>query len=241
MDKPPGIIDCACVIHGNAYSWQYVDCLYAMLRRNLTTEFNLHVYTEADRSVPEHMIKHELTEWPEIRSGRAWWYKMQLFNPAHHAGPLLYFDLDTVIVNNIDWAAISNANYFWSIRDYKYLWRSSSNGINSSVMYWDTRKYDYVWDKFCSEDIQEIQLKYRGDQDFLSEAIEVKHRRFFNLESVQSWRWQCLDGGYDFERRRHRVPGTGTSLGPQTSILVFHGRPKPSDVTDPVILQHWKI
>ena len=99
---PTGPIDCACVIHGDAYSWTYVERLYNMLSRHVTPGIRLHVYTEADRSVPAPMIKHALTDWSISGPRRAWWYKMQLFNTQHHAGPLLYFDLDTVIVRNID-------------------------------------------------------------------------------------------------------------------------------------------
>jgi len=241
MDKPLGIIDCACVIYGSAYSWQYVDCLYAMLQRNLTREFNLHVYTEADRPVPDHMIKHCLTGWPDIRADRAWWYKMQLFNPEHHAGPLLYFDLDTVIVNNIDWIVDTPTTYFNTVRDFKCLWSPHSTGINSSIMWWDTVRYSYVWDEFSKNSRRETQLKYRGDQDFISQIIPQNQRRYFAPERVKSWRWQCLDGGYNFKKRRHYAPGTGTSLFKETSVLIFHGKPKPSEVQDPVILQHWRL
>lgn len=239
MDHTIKTIDCACVIWGDAYDWQYVDTLYAMLSRHLTGRVKLHVYTEAARSVPEHMIKHALEQWPEIRTGRAWWYKMQMFNTAHHAGPLLYFDLDTVIVNNIDWMVDAPLTYFNTVRDFKYLWSPTKAGINSSVMWWDTRRYSWVWDKFCSESRDELQLKLRGDQDYISEIIPVNQRRYFAPERVKSWRWQCLDGGYDFQKRCHRTPNTGTQYSTQTSVLVFHGAPKPREVQDPVILQHW--
>jgi len=61
--KNPGRIDCACVIHGSGYDWSYVERLYNMLCRNLHAEVRLHVYTEHDRSVPPHMVKHILTDW----------------------------------------------------------------------------------------------------------------------------------------------------------------------------------
>jgi hypothetical protein len=210
-----------------------------MIKRNLTVNFNLHVYTEADRSVPDHMIKHALTEWPEIRPNRAWWYKMQLFNPAHHAGPLLYFDLDTVIVDNIDWIVNTPITYFNTVRDFKYLWSPTDADINSSIMWWDTRRYSWVWEEFCNQPLSEIQLKYRGDQDFISQTVAQNQRRYFAYERVKSWRWQCLDGGYNFKKRQHFAPGTGTGLHPETSVLIFHGNPKPDTVQDPVILQHW--
>ena len=240
MDIAPEIIDCACVIHGNAYSWTYVDRLHSMLSRHLTPKVRLHVYTESDRSVPAQMIKHVLTEWPISRPGRGWWYKMQLFNPAHHGGALLYFDLDTVVVNNIDWIWQQSTKYFWAIRDFKYLWRPDYAGLNSSVMWWDTINYQYVWDSIDQQDLAQVMLKYRGDQDYITDVVPENQRRLFDTEQVKSWRWQCLDGGYNFEKKRHLKSNTGTQFNNNTSILIFHGNPKPDQVADPVILQHWQ-
>ena len=118
-----GPIDCACVIHGDLYSWKYVDRLYSMLSRNITQGIRLHVYTEERRLVPPPYIKHSLDDWKIGGPKKSWWYKMQLFNTAHHAGPLLYFDLDTVIVKNIDWLVNLPLSYFWAVRDFKYLWK----------------------------------------------------------------------------------------------------------------------
>ena len=240
MDITPEIIDCACVIHGDAYSWTYVDRLHNMLSRHLTPGVRLHVYTESDRTVPEPMIKHVLTEWPISRPGRGWWYKMQLFNPAQHSGSLLYFDLDTVIVNNIDWIWQLPTKYFWAIRDFKYLWRPDYTGLNSSVMWWNTLNYQYVWDSIDQQDLAQVMLKYRGDQDYITDVVPENQRRLFDTEQVKSWRWQCLDGGYNFEKKRHLKLNTGTQFTDNTSILVFHGNPKPDQVADPVILQHWQ-
>ena len=233
-------IDCACVIHGDAYSWTYVEKLYSMLSRHITPGIRLHVYTEADRVVPEPMIKHELTEWGSLGPKRSWWYKMQLFNPTHHAGPLLYFDLDTVIVDNIDWIWQQPTTYFWAVKDFKYLWTPTHTGINSSVMWWDTQQYQHIWDTFNQQDLTKIMQTYRGDQDYISDKIPLNQRRLFDETRVLSWRWQCLDGGYDFKRRRCVRPTTGTIINNSTSVLIFHGNPKPDQVTDPKVLQHWR-
>jgi hypothetical protein len=165
---------------------------------------------------------------------------MQLFNTKHVAGPLLYFDLDTVIVGNIDWILGKPLKYFHAVRDFKYLWSPNSTGINSSVMWWDTTQFADVWTRFASSDLSQIQLQYRGDQDFMSHTVPENQRRFFEIDRVKSWRWQCKDGGYDFKKRRHLTPGTGTLIDHTTKIMIFHGRPKPDQVQDLVILQHWR-
>ena len=233
-------VDCACVIHGNVYSWKYVDTLYSMLSRNLSREIRMHVYTEEHRAVPPHMIKHVLTEWPGIQgSKKSWWYKMQLFNPEHHLGHLLYLDLDTVIVNNLDWITQLSQSHLWAIRDFKTLWRPKFQGINSSVMYWHTEKFAKIWTEFAEQDILKLCAKYHGDQDYLSAVLKPTQRRFFPEKSAQSWRWQALDGGMDPYKRTYNHPGLGTQIDPDTSLLIFHGQPKPDQVTDPVIKTHW--
>jgi len=235
-----GPIDCACVIHGTAYSWTYVERLYNMLSRHITPGIRLHVYTEADRPVPAPMIKHELTSWNIANPKKSWWYKMQLFNPEHHAGPLLYFDLDIVIVDNIDWIWQQPLRYFWAVRDFKYLWQSTSTSLNSSIMWWDTEQYAGVWQEFQTENIFKIMSRYRGDQDYISAKVNLADQRFFDPRRVKSWRWQCLDGGYNFRTKTYLSPKAGTQTDRDTSVLIFHGQPKPLESTDPVILTHWQ-
>jgi len=233
-------VDCACLIHSDGYSWHYVDVLYNMLTRNLSRPVNLHVYTEESRTVPAPYIKHSLIDWGIQGPKKSWWYKMQLFNKQYHRGPLLYFDLDTVIVKNIDWLPQLNQRHFWAIKDFKHLWRPTHQGINSSVMFWDTEQFDWIWQEFTQNTIEQNIRRYPGDQDYLSAIIPQQQRRYFAEDWVQSWRWQCLDGGYDFKRRVWHVPNAGTQFGNNTSILVFHGKPKPAEVTDIVVKQHWK-
>jgi hypothetical protein len=240
MAKTLGPINCACVIHGTAYDWTYVDRLYNMLCRHITAGVVLHVYTEADRPVPAPYVKHSLIEWDIQVPRKAWWYKMQLFDPDHYRGPLLYFDLDIVIVNNIDWIWKQNPVNFWAVRDFKYLWKPSFTGINSSVMWWNTENFAYVWQNFKQLDLAKVMREYHGDQDFLTEFITHDRRRFLDPDRVRSWRWQCVDGGYDFRLKTSKKPGIGTCLTPLDSVLVFHGKPKPCQIQDSVIQQNWR-
>jgi hypothetical protein len=154
--SPDGITDCACVIHSTGYDWQYVDRLYSMLSRNLPGGIRMHVYTEKSRPVPSHMIKHSLHEWPGLGGPkRSWWYKMQLFNPKHFQGQLLYFDLDCVILRDLSWITTLDRDLFWGIRDFKYLQRPGYSGINSSVMWFNTERYAWLWDQFNSVPIEQ--------------------------------------------------------------------------------------
>lgn len=230
----------ACVIHGDFYDWSYVENLRAMVSRNLSGPVKFHVFTEHDRPVPADIEKHILTPWPGIEGRkRAWWYKMQLFDPKHFQGHLLYFDLDVVITGSLDWLRDHKTHEFWAIRDYKHLWRPQWQGINSSMMYWDTVRHAYIWEQFRNRDISRLVKEFPGDQDYLSSVITQKDLRFFDESLVQSWRWQVLDGGMDMRTRVYRRPNAGAVLGPKTCVVVCHGRPKPHEIQDAVIQQHW--
>jgi hypothetical protein len=235
-----GPIDCACVIHGDAYAWTYVERLYNMLDRCLSRDIRLHVYTEADRPVPAPMIKHVLPNWDISGAKLGWWYKMQLFDPTEHAGPLLYFDLDTVIINNIDWICDLPSKWFWTVRDFKYLWRPTHHEINSSIMWWDTTKFSYVWQDFQQHDLQHIIKQYRGDQNYINKIIDNSQIRFLDSDRIKSWRWECLDGGRNFNRRFYKNSENTATIPPNTDVLVFHGQPKPAEINHAVILQHWQ-
>jgi hypothetical protein len=235
-------LDCACLIHGDAYSWQYVDTLYSMLTRNLSRPVRLHVYTEHEREVPAPYIKHALKDWRIGGPKKSWWYKMQVLNPKYHNAPLLYFDLDVVITRNIDWIWQLPLAHFWTVKDFKYLWRETHQGINSSIMWFDVNKYSWIWEKFRAENLNRNMSRFHGDQDYLTDALNHTKElpRFFDLDLVQSYRWQALDGGFNFAKRIYHRPNLGVELGPRTAVLIFHGKPKPGDVSDSVVKQYWQ-
>lgn len=234
--------DYACVIHGDGYSWQYVENLYNMLCANSSQGVRLHVYTETDRTVPAHMVHHSLVPWTGIAGPRrAWWYKMQMFNTDYFQGPMLYLDLDVVITGDIDWVWELDQKYFWAVHDFRRLWKSAFQGINSSVMFWDTRQHNYIWEKFIAQDLDLVIRRYRGDQDFLTAEIDPTRRGFFDNDRIKSWKWQIKDGGMDMRTRAYFNPNSKTVLDDRISIVVFHGDPKPHEVTDHVIQRRWNV
>jgi len=238
---PGAVTNCACVIHSTGYDWRYVENLYSMLTRALPGGIRFHVYTEHDRSVPPHMIKHILTEWPGIAGPKkSWWYKMQMFNPEHHSGNLLYLDLDTVVVRDLSWISALDTRYFWAIRDFRYLQNPHHTGFNSSVMWWNVSHFSWIWEQFSKSDITQLIKTNPGDQDYITKVIDINQRRFFKDQMFESFRWQCLDGGYNFQRRQHKSPGSGVKIAPDTSVVIFHGAPKPHQISDTTITQLWR-
>jgi len=235
------VTDVACVIHGTGYDWTYVERLHAMVTRQLPNGVRFHVYTEHDRSVPPHMIKHCLREWPGLSGPKkSWWYKLQLFDQQHHRGDLLYLDLDVVVLRDLSWVRVLDTNYVWAIRDFRHLQRINSGGMNSSMMWFNTERFGWIWEHIRDKDIMEVTRKYRGgDQEYIYTQLSVNQRRFFDDRFFQSYRWQVQDGGYDFARRVHRQPNSGSNIAPDTAVIVFHGSPKPHEVQDPEIQRLW--
>jgi len=234
------ILDCVCVIHGDRYDWRYVENLYAMLSRHIAAGVRLHVFTESQRSVPGHMIKHTLEEWPEISNGRrAWWYKMQMFDPRLALGQVLYLDLDVVICGSLDWVLELDTTYFWAIHDWRRLWKPQWSGINSSMMYWDSSRWPQPWTRFRDLGLGEAIKRFHGDQDLLNATLPGNDVQYFPDHAVRSWRWQIHDGGMDARTRRYARPNAGSVVAPDTSVMVFHGRPKPHEVDDALIKEHW--
>jgi len=233
--------DIVCLIHGDEYDWQYVEKLHSMIERNFSFPFRFHVFTEPHRSVPDNMIRHDLIDWPGVSGRRkAWWYKMQMFNPAHGIAQILYFDLDVVITGSLDWIASCRREHFWALKDFKYIWRPAWTGINSSVMYWDVNRFQHVWAMFEQRDINTLMRQYPGDQDFLSDVVDLQQTRYFDLDLIQSWRWQVFDGGMDMKSRTWYQPNAGAIINEKTRIIIFHGKPKPHQIEDPKIIKHWQ-
>lgn len=234
-------LDCACVIHGDFYDWIYVDRLYNMLTRHVSRAVTMHVWAEPTRSVPSHMQHHAIKEWPGFSGPkRAWWYKMQMFDRAAGlTGPVLYLDLDTVIVGDLDWINSLDLAYFWAVKDFRYLWRPTWTGMNSSMMFWNAPDWHWIWDDFDRDGPEKATDTLAGDQDYLGRALKDRGLRFFNPNMIRSWRWQINHGGFDPRTQTYADPSAGAVIDPMTRVIVFHGDPKPAQLQDPLISRHW--
>jgi hypothetical protein len=233
-------LDCVCVIHGDFYDFRYVEILYSMLKRQLIGQWRFTVFTESERSVPDYMRKIPLEQWSGVTGRRsAWWYKMQIFDPQHGLGQVLYLDLDVVIIKSLAWILELDPRYFWTLRDFRYLWNTSWFNMNSSLMYFDHQLFAGVYQEFCQQGLDSIRSRHSGDQDWLQSVIPTSQKRFVETARVQSWRWQTWEGGIDTRTKKTKRPGSGAVIDPNTAILVFHGQPKPHQIDCTFVTQHW--
>ena len=111
----------------------HVKQIYANLHE-YCTDFRLTVFTDQDIGLGVRTIP--LPDW-NLSARQLWWYKLYIHAEHTWTGPILYLDLDTIIVNSID--------KFWDWEPGKYAICQDFNRqfiktypvSNSSVMRFD--------------------------------------------------------------------------------------------------------
>lgn len=210
-----------CVLKsGGDFTGEYVKRLYEGVSNNLNVDHLFLCLTDVPDEVDFCCTRDLVNDLP------GWWSKMEVFKLK---GPVLYFDLDTVIVGNLD-------KFLWLKFGHLYMLRDFYRGINfaSGVMYWDG---DFSWiyyafkEKFETAEIlskrgpgvrSSASLKingktYLGDQDFLQEILPLGTTKFIQEEisGIYSYKVHCKE-----------------SVPLDANIICFHGRPRPHEVTE---------
>ncbi len=128
-----------------------------------------------------------------------WWAKIELFKIN---GPVLYFDLDTIILNDLS-DTISKVKDldFVILRDFY----RKGYSMQSSMMYWNGDK-KYIYDRFKLN-----KTEFYGDQEFIETVVPT----------VEYWQ-DISDGIVSFKCDVLRRGMKDTS-----EVVIFHGEPKP--------------
>ncbi|HVZ60627.1 MAG TPA: class I SAM-dependent methyltransferase [Terriglobales bacterium] len=195
---------------------EYVNVLYDSIRRNLKdgTEGRFVVFTD-------DTFEHGYAKGIEIRklkSGLDGWYnKISLFrDDAFPAGDrVIYFDLDTAIVNSLD-AIVAYDGPFAILRD---VYRP--NGLQSSVMMWEAGKYGYIWEGFEAFGYPKF---LHGDQEWIEKSVEdpvIIQRQFPGV--FASYKREAQFG-----------------IPPKASVIFFHGIPRPHECEN-WVKNVWKV
>ena len=94
------MLNVVCLKHGTKYSSEYVNKLYNMIQRHLTVPHRFTCFTENKENLNDNINVIDLPNIPL----EGWWFKPYIFRRGHFpdGDTVLYFDLDMVIVNNID-------------------------------------------------------------------------------------------------------------------------------------------
>lgn len=71
------MINVVCLKYGNLYGPEYVNKLYAGVKRNSTISFKFHCFTDDISGIHSEIITHPL---PHNLPGVGWWQKLYLFS-----------------------------------------------------------------------------------------------------------------------------------------------------------------
>lgn len=200
------MVTVACVFWGDKFSEDYVYNLKSMVERNTTVDHQFVCLTDRKKMDGIRTV-------PLIPGYDGWWNKLQLFNTDHRLGNrVVYLDLDTLIVSNIDWL-LKYDGIFMGIEDLGSVNEHQPylrNRLQSAVMSWDYNFNGDVWRRFASN--PQVMQQFRGDGEYLNVAISSMSRDFIQKKfpgKLKSYKYQVYPD----------------KLTEKLSIVCFHGRP----------------
>ncbi len=200
------MLNIVCVKWGDLYGADYVNKLYAMVARNLTagTEGKFVCFTDDDTD-----IRQEIHCLPLPNGVRGWWGQLYPFAPGQfeHRDRVLYFDLDTVIIGDLDDIAAYDGE-FVILRDFL-----REDGWQASVMAWKAGFGAEIWQRWNREGRPEIPHTPTtfGPQSWIEKVVPKADL------------WQDLYPGKFVSFKRDCIPYPPEG----SSVCVFHGEPKP--------------
>ena len=229
-------VNVVCVNWGTKYSTDYVLRLYHMVKNNTSRKFKMYCLTDNVDAYKDPIIPVKLDLGFE-----GWWNKMQLFKTnTLPKGQYLYFDLDVVIVDNID--CFFDFEGFGITRDFINPDQGLLGGkeYNSSVMRF-TQNED-LWNYFLANQSAWIKAQQKvpffGDQNVISSFLNITG---FNKAFPDEWIWSFKIGGIRGRRPLEPFKFFGAKIPSQGKVCVFHGKPNPKDVKLDWVKEYWEL
>lgn len=197
----------ACVLAKPGYGREWVKRLERMVRANLTVPHRFVCLTDND----EGLACRTKMLTPGLRFGCGWWGKLAMFQSGMFEGRVLYLDLDSLILGNLDFITKFDGD-FAILRDFY-----RPDGYGSGVMLW-TKPQPHVWEDWLDAGAPQHPL---GDQGWMEQAVPnaVRLQDEFPGKFV-SYKVHCAE---------RDAPPEGAA------VLSFHGHPKNTDFP----ADHW--
>lgn len=207
---------------GEVYNSRYVNALATNIRNNTTADIELVVLTNDSTGIDMSVVDRIV---PFIHDYAGWWSKIELFRrDIFTTERVLYFDLDTVIVDNID-EIVMEESEFAGLQDFM-----SKPRFQTGVMLWEPSKYHHIYDGFVKNPRLVMGTHVEGDAGWIRENIENKS--YFHQvtpDKIVSFKVHC----YNKNKRYINIPD-------KAAVICFHGVPRPHTITDYKITKHWK-
>ena len=227
------MLNFACVFYGDKYIFKYVENLYNMVERNLTSPYRFICFTDNTVIHKQKQFKGKDIEFRQFKRHdfNGWFNKLQLFSPdSNLEGNTLYMDLDVVIMNNIEcFGYIGEDKNFVGMNDFN----PTSGLFNSSIMRFNNKYHSVIWEQYLKRRT-EFNSSH-GDQEIISSLIKShKDTISFPDEWTQSYKWLNRNGD------RYHISKQTYEQDPNAKICVFHGSPNPHDSTQEWVQKLWK-
>lgn len=149
-----------------------------------------------------------------------WWLKLELFRAGLFAGPVVYFDLDTLILGDIT-DIVTDSYGFACLSN----WKGGGTHISSAIMAWDgTEDLSHLHTTFDKKMVPQYEKSWErwGDQgyiqDYLGRPWTSMLTRFPGR--IVHYKTHCRGKNKEF-------PG-GAPRG--SSIVCFSGQPRPHEL-----------
>lgn len=213
-----------CVNVGPAYSMDYVEILADMVARNATLleRCSFECVTDRPAELPDGI--GYIPANPDIPP--SWWAKLQLFSadmPWEEGDRIVYFDLDVAITGRLEELTQRKG----IIGDW--LWEGC---YNSSVMVWDHGEHRDAWETFT------LDMITAPGPLIPAHALPKGQANGGDQEHLTALGgWDLLPDGWCLSYRVHAKAWPPNDC----RVVVFHGRPKPHEVTDGWVPDTWKI
>jgi len=227
-----------CVHVGDKYSSDYVEKLYRACIKHNREDFVFTILHDNKSYDLNHSNVRlvEVESMPFVSLHNRWWYKMQAFRKdVADCYQNLLLDLDIVIMNNMDKFWQYNPDNFVIIQDFNRHWFPNYKRSNSSVVKFTPDIANKIYDSFINDPINHVR-KFRGDQDWFDEYVTDKV--WWPKKWAMSWKWEVYSGGM-VTCNSNQYHSIKTLIDPETSMLVFHGKPDPHEVPDDIIKLNW--
>lgn len=209
------------------YTAEYVNKLYNSILRNTTYPINFYCFTDDDKGLDKNIIAKPLPVMnvDDLRYA----YRKEAGLCEDNLGGLagqrvLFFDLDTVVVNNIDgFFELPKDDEFYIIND----WNNKNRVGQASCYSWVVGTLGYVKDDFEKDPLAIYKKYYTASQEYLSDKVKEKYGKlnFWPKEWARSFRFDCLPTPLIPFLRKFKMAG----IPKNAKIICFHGMPKPEE------------
>jgi hypothetical protein len=208
-----------------------------MVSRNLTLPYEFVCLTDDQHPIDDvRSIVQKNKNYP-----KQWWHKVHMFDHSLPLkGRILYFDLDVVILSNIDKLVAANNHNFFGIRDFNRKFHPAWKNLNSSAMSWIHGTQSEIYDQFVKTPREATRM--HGDQDWIWRVAKDRIR-FWNDRWIQSYKWEIRNRDDLISRdgrKGFRTVKEDINIDRECCVAVFHGYPNPADVQDKIVVDNWQ-